>query len=76
MKARIADPEKIIIARQQYGKHVSVVINNHTTTEELLEVLFSMWKLPRLYKEIQLEFPVSREYELPSWVSCERVAIQ
>jgi hypothetical protein len=48
MKARIVDPEKLSIARQQYSKHVSAVTNNHTTTEELLEVMFSMRPMPRL----------------------------
>jgi hypothetical protein len=66
MKARIADPEKTSNARQWHDKHVSAVTNNYTT-EELLETVFSMWSVPRLYNENQLEFSVSRE--------CEGVAI-
>jgi hypothetical protein len=48
MKAGIANPEKIFIARQRHGKHVSEVSNNHATTKELLEVVFSMRSVPRL----------------------------
>jgi hypothetical protein len=58
MKARIADQEKTSIARQQLGKHVSAVMNNHATTEDLIEAVFSMQSMLRLYKN-QLEFLVS-----------------
>jgi hypothetical protein len=51
MKARIANPEKTSVARQQDGKHVSIVVNNHATTVEWLE--------PKLDKENQLEFSVN-----------------
>jgi hypothetical protein len=61
MKAVIADPEKISIAAQRRGKHVISVTNNHATTEELSEAKFSMRSVPRLYKENQLEFSVSRQ---------------
>jgi hypothetical protein len=61
MKARIADPEKTTIARQQHGKQFSAVMNNHATTEELLEAVSFMWSMPRLYKGNQLEFLVCRE---------------
>jgi hypothetical protein len=50
MKAGIANTEKIAIARQRHGKHVSAVKNKHATIEELLEAV------PRQYKENQLEF--------------------
>jgi hypothetical protein len=33
-----------IVARQRFGKHVPLQ-QIHTTTEELLEVSFSMWSL-------------------------------
>jgi hypothetical protein len=59
MEARIADPETTSIARQQHGKHVSAVTNNHATIEELLEVVISMWFVLRLYKDNQREFLVS-----------------
>jgi hypothetical protein len=35
------NPEKISTARQRHGKHISAVMNNHTTTGELLESMFS-----------------------------------
>jgi hypothetical protein len=63
MKAGIADPEKISIARQCHCKHVSAVTNNHATTEKLLEVMFSMLSFPRLYKENKLEFLISQKCE-------------
>jgi hypothetical protein len=76
MKARIPDAEKTFIVRQRLGKHVSAVTNNHAITEELLEAVFSMQSLPRLYKKNQMEFSVSRVCDLPSWVSCDTVASQ
>jgi hypothetical protein len=30
-------------ARQQHGKHISAAKNQQTTTEELLEAVFSVW---------------------------------
>jgi hypothetical protein len=51
MKARTVEPEEMIIARQWFGKHVPVAMNIHTT--ELLEVVFSMQSMPRLYNEDQ-----------------------
>jgi hypothetical protein len=59
MKAAIADPKKTSIARQWHSKHISAVRNNHATTEESLEAVFSMRSVPRLYKENQQEFLVS-----------------
>jgi hypothetical protein len=58
-------------ARQRHGKHVSAVTNNHATTEDLLEAVFSMLSVPWLYEDNQLEFLVAVENvrEL-SWVSC------
>jgi hypothetical protein len=44
------------IARQQNGKCISGVMNNHATIEEFLEEMFSMQSVLRLYKENQLEF--------------------
>jgi hypothetical protein len=41
MKAGRADPEKTSIARQRHGKLVSIITNNHATTEEeLFEAVF------------------------------------
>jgi hypothetical protein len=37
------------------GKHVYAVTNNHRTTDELLEAMFSMRCVPRLYKNNQLD---------------------
>jgi hypothetical protein len=59
MKARITDHEKTSTARQQQGKPISMVTNNHVTRDKLLEAAFSMWSMPRLYKENQREFLVS-----------------
>jgi hypothetical protein len=44
-------PEETAIARQRHGKHVSVAVDMHATVEELLEAVFSMWSVPRLYNE-------------------------
>jgi hypothetical protein len=53
MEAVIADPEKASIARQWHGKYLSMITNNYAATDELLEVVFSMWFVPRVYKENQ-----------------------
>jgi hypothetical protein len=49
MKPRTAEPEEMITARQWFCKHIPVAMNIHTTTEALLEVVFSMQSTPRLY---------------------------
>jgi hypothetical protein len=49
MKAGILEQEEAAIARQRQGKHVSAAMNQHTTIEELLKVVFSVWSAPRLY---------------------------
>jgi hypothetical protein len=60
LKTRIGEGVEVVIARQQSGKHVSTVINQNTTTEELLEVVFSVWYMPKLYSEDQHEKSVSQ----------------
>jgi hypothetical protein len=39
----------VATARHQCGKHISAAMNQHATIEELLESLFSVWSMPRLY---------------------------
>jgi hypothetical protein len=56
MKAEMADPENTSIARQRHGNTFFVVMNNHATTEEFLQAVFSMRSVLRLYKENQREF--------------------
>jgi hypothetical protein len=51
MKAGIADSEKTSNARQWSGKYISTITNNSSTIEELLEAVFSIQSVPRLYKE-------------------------
>jgi hypothetical protein len=63
MKAGIADPKKTTTARQRHGNYLSAVTNNHETTQELLQTMFSIRSVPSLYKENQVEFSVSQEYE-------------
>jgi hypothetical protein len=41
LKAAIAEPKEMAIARQWLAKHVTMATNTHTTTE-LLHVAFSM----------------------------------
>jgi 3-hydroxyacyl-CoA dehydrogenase len=44
-----------VIARQQHGKQVSAAANQHTTTEELLEAVFSSQSIQRLHEDQQLQ---------------------
>jgi ribosome-interacting GTPase 1 len=45
--------KEAVIARQQHGKHIPVATNQHATMEVLLEVVFSMLSLRRLYIDDQ-----------------------
>jgi hypothetical protein len=54
------EQEDAAIARQQRRKQVSAATNRHATIEELLEVVFSLWCMQRLYSEDQQEKLVSR----------------
>jgi hypothetical protein len=36
------EPEKMAVAGQQLGKHIPTAMNTHATTEELLDMVFSM----------------------------------
>jgi hypothetical protein len=44
-------PEETAIASQWHAKHVSMAMATHATIEELLEGVFSMWPVLRLYNE-------------------------
>jgi hypothetical protein len=44
----IADPEKTFIARQRLGEYVSAETTT-LTTDKMLEVVFSMLSVPKLY---------------------------
>jgi hypothetical protein len=47
-KKKKTTPQDMVTARQRLGKHVPVSTNMHTTTEELLEVVFLMWSMTKL----------------------------
>jgi hypothetical protein len=40
---------------ERSGKHVSAATNQHATKEELLEAVFSIRSVPRIYSEDQRE---------------------
>jgi hypothetical protein len=50
-KVGIMEPEEMVFARQQLNKLMSTVTDTHAAIEELLEIMFSVWSLPRLYSE-------------------------
>jgi hypothetical protein len=52
LKAGIVEREETSISRQQLGKHASMAMNTHATTEELLEAVSSTQSVPRLYNEV------------------------
>jgi hypothetical protein len=37
------EQEEAAIGRQRRGEHISAATNQHATTEELLEAVFSVW---------------------------------
>jgi hypothetical protein len=43
------EPEEMAVARQWLDKHVSAATDMHATIEELLETMFSMQSILRLY---------------------------
>jgi hypothetical protein len=47
----------LIVARQRFGKHASAAINTRATTEELLDVSFSMRAVSYKRKVGDLFFP-------------------
>jgi hypothetical protein len=47
----MVEQEDVAVARQRHSKRISTATNKHVTTEELLEIVFSMWSAPRLYNE-------------------------
>jgi hypothetical protein len=49
LKFGIVEPEEMAFARLQLDKHMSAVTDMHATIEELLEIMFSMWSMARLY---------------------------
>jgi hypothetical protein len=52
LKTGIVEPEKMSVARQHFSKHIPVAMNIHTM-EKLLEAVFSMQSVPKLYGEEQ-----------------------
>jgi hypothetical protein len=41
----MVEPEETVVARQQLGKHMPAARNTNATTEELLNVVYSMWSV-------------------------------
>jgi hypothetical protein len=39
------------ITRKWLNKHASAIMDIHATIEELLETIFYVWSIPRLYNE-------------------------
>jgi hypothetical protein len=54
-KGGIVEPEKKNLARQRLDKHVTAAKETQARIEELLETMFSMRSVPKLYKERRLE---------------------
>jgi hypothetical protein len=46
----------VVIARQRHAEHVSVSLDTHATIEELLEALFSVQCVLRLYRVRQARY--------------------
>jgi hypothetical protein len=47
------------VARQWHSKHFSVAPNTHTTVKELLDMVFSVQSMLRLYNEDHAIFKVT-----------------
>jgi hypothetical protein len=65
LKARIVKPAETAVASEWLSsRHVNADTDTLATTEELLEAVFSVRSVPRLYKEDQLSLQVSRRTQL------------
>jgi hypothetical protein len=51
LKGGIAEPEETVVVRQWLSKQAPLAMDMHATTEELLEAVFSMRPMPRLYDD-------------------------
>jgi hypothetical protein len=49
LKGGIVEIEEMVIGSHQLNKHVSAETDMHATIEELLEEMFSVWSILRLY---------------------------
>jgi hypothetical protein len=58
-KRRIEEPEEVTVARQQRSKHAPTATDMHATIEELLEGVFSVQSILRLYNKDQRDQLVS-----------------
>jgi ribosome-interacting GTPase 1 len=47
----MVENEDAVFARQRHGKHMSAATNTHTRIPELLEKMFSMLSMMRVYTE-------------------------
>jgi hypothetical protein len=54
-----SETEEVAIARQWLSRHISAATNQHVTIAELMEVVFSVWSMLKLYSEGQNEKLVS-----------------
>jgi hypothetical protein len=53
------EPEEMAVARKWLRKHLSAAMDIYTAIEGLLEVVFSVWSVLRLYDEGHQEKLVS-----------------
>jgi hypothetical protein len=51
LKGGIVEPEQMAAVRLCLSKHMSAAMDMPATIEELLEAVFSMQSMPRLYSE-------------------------
>jgi hypothetical protein len=70
LKAGIVERIDAAISRQWNDEHVSAAKNQHATIAELLEAVFSMQSLPRLYGEDQREKLISRRLAVSMELHC------
>jgi hypothetical protein len=47
------ESEETDVSRQQLDKNVPAATDTHATIEELLEAVFPMWSVTRLYSEVR-----------------------
>jgi hypothetical protein len=64
-------PQETAVARQWLREHIPAAMNTHAITEELLDVVFSMWSVV----EANPQFLVKEKYAINSFkTSCVLVA--
>jgi hypothetical protein len=61
-KNGIVEPEETAVAGKRRNKHLSMAVNMHATTEQMLEAVFSIWFMPSPCSKGERDSLVKNDY--------------